>query len=380
MAKLEQYIVKGGKSLRLGYTTGSCAAAAAKAAAMMLLSGEKLFTVRLETPKGISLLLDLEDVSLEPGRFSCAVRKDAGDDPDVTDGLLVYASVTRSEREISLLGGAGIGRAERDGLPCEKGGHAINPEPRRQIIAALREVCKNAGYSGGLEVMIWVPEGERVAKKTFNPRLGIMGGISILGTTGIVEPMSEQALVDTIRAELRTRKAMGQRILVLAPGHYGEAFLRERLAFDIGEAALCSNYIGETLDYAAYLGFEAVLLVGHGGKLIKTAGGIMQTHSAVADCRMELLAAYAGVAGALPEQLVKLVRCVTIEDGNLLLREWGLLETTWRELGSRIHFHLNNRTRGGVPVEHIVFTHADGILSRSEGAEALLRQWREQKQ
>ena len=197
---MEEYIVKDGKKLRLGYTTGSCAAAAAKAAAYMLLTGRRKDTIDLLTPKGIRLHLTVEEIKITSSEVSCAIRKDSGDDPDATRGTLIFACVRKTDvPEILIDGGAGVGRVTKRGLDQPVGAAAINSVPRRMIEENVREVCALCGYDGGVSVVISVPEGEALAKKTFNPRLGIVGGISILGTTGIVEPMSEQALVDTIR-------------------------------------------------------------------------------------------------------------------------------------------------------------------------------------
>ena len=292
---MEEYIVKDGKKLRLGYTTGSCAAAAAKAAAVMLLTGRRLETVALLTPKGIRLELEVREVETGPGYVSCAIAKDAGDDPDVTNGALIFARVSRREEPgIVIDGGPGVGRVTKPGLDQPVGAAAINSVPRRMIRENLEEVCALADWSGGLEAVISVPEGERLAKKTFNPRLGIAGGISILGTTGIVEPMSDGALVGTIRAELSQRRAAGDRYVLLTPGNYGSEFIRDGLGLDPALAVQTSNFIGDALDLCRELGFSGALLVGHVGKLVKLAGGMLNTHSRWGDCRMEILAAHAG--------------------------------------------------------------------------------------
>ena len=207
---MEQYIEKDGKRLRLGYTTGSCAAAAAKAAAWMLLTGRRKETITLDTPKGIRLELAVREITMHADSVSCAIEKDSGDDPDVTKGTLIFASVRRTDEPgVHIDGGEGVGRVTKRGLDQPVGNAAINSVPRQMIRENVEEVMALTDSSGGLDVVISAPEGETLAKKTFNPRLGIVGGISILGTTGIVEPMSEAALVETIRVELRQRRAMG---------------------------------------------------------------------------------------------------------------------------------------------------------------------------
>ena len=273
-------IRSGVKLLRCGYTTGTCAALAAAGAVRLLLTGEAPERVRITTPKGWTVELPLEDAVLDGGEARCAVRKDAGDDPDVTDGCLVCAAVSRSEPGgIRIDGGAGVGRVTKPGLDQPMGAAAINSVPRRMITDAVKEVCDELGYSGGLSVVISVPGGEEIARRTFNPMLGIEGGISILGTSGIVEPMSEQAMIDTIELNLRQAAALepgsgGAKRLILTPGSYGESYLHAIRLDALGVPVVkCSNFIGEALDAAAIQGFSEVLLVGHVGKLVKLAGG-----------------------------------------------------------------------------------------------------------
>ena len=370
---MEEYIVKDGKKLRLGYTTGSCAAAAAKAAAVMLLTGRRLETVALLTPKGIRLELEVREVETGPGYVSCAIAKDAGDDPDVTDGALIFARVSRREEPgIVIDGGPGVGRVTKPGLDQPVGAAAINSVPRRMIRENLEEACALADWSGGLEAVISVPEGERLAKKTFNPRLGIAGGISILGTTGIVEPMSDGALVGTIRAELSQRRAAGDRYVLLTPGNYGSEFIRDGLGLDPALAVQTSNFIGDALDLCRELGFSGALLVGHVGKLVKLAGGMLNTHSRWGDCRMEILAAHAGAAGAPPERLGELLECAACDDALRILREAGVYRETLERVTRRAAFHLSARAGEDLEVGTVLFSKVYGILGRTENAEALL--------
>ena len=219
------YVIKQNKRLRCGYTTGSCAAGAAKAAALMLFSRHPVRQVSLMTPKGMELNLEILDISMEEGAVSCAVRKDGGDDPDATHGVLVYARVSVSKTPgISIDGGQGVGRVTRKGLQEPVGEAAINPVPRQMIREAVEKVCRDFEYGGGMSVVISIPEGVEIAKKTFNPRLGIEGGISVLGTSGIVVPMSEAALIASIRAEMSMLTASGHEYLIVTPGNYGETF------------------------------------------------------------------------------------------------------------------------------------------------------------
>ena len=374
---MEEYIVKDGKKLRLGYTTGSCAAAAAKAAAYMLLTGRRKDTIDLLTPKGIRLHLTVEEIKITSVEASCAIRKDSGDDPDATRGTLVFACVRKTDAPGVLIdGGAGIGRVTKRGLDQPVGAAAINSVPRRMIEENVREVCALCGYDGGVSVVISVPEGEALAKKTFNPRLGIVGGISILGTTGIVEPMSEQALVDTIRVELRQRRELGAEYVLLTPGNYGADFIRDSIGIDPRTAVLTSNFIGDALELSRELGFHGALLIGHIGKLVKLAGGMWNTHSKFGDCRMELLAAHAASLGLRPEKVSELLACVMCDDALRILKEEQLYDAVLTRLAGRIEFHLQHKC-GEMEVGAMVFSKEYGRLCQTGCAQALLQKIRE---
>lgn len=365
------------KKMRTGYTTGSCAAAAAKAAVCMLLSGEVIQQVRLMTPKGVELDLEVEQIQRRQHGVRCAVRKDSGDDPDVTNGIYVYAEVRKEpEPGIYLDGGEGIGRITKKGLEQPVGAAAINRVPRQMILEAVKEQSIRYGYQGGFSVIISAPEGKKLAAKTFNPRLGIENGISILGTSGIVEPMSEKALTDTIFLEMKMLKENGIDRCCVVPGNYGRDFLAEQLGVDTDQAVKCSNYIGETIDAAVNLEMRSLLLIGHIGKLIKVAAGVMNTHSRQADCRMEVLAAYAAAEGASAECVQAILSCITTTEALELLKEKGILSGVMERVMERIDFHLRHRAGGSLQVEAIVFSTEDGILGKTKRAEALLKEIR----
>ena len=371
---MEEYIVKGGKKLRLGYTTGSCAAAAAKAAAFMLLTGRRMERVTLLTPKGIRLELPVREIAMGPDAVSCAIEKDSGDDPDVTRGALIFAEVSRCEGEgVEIDGGVGVGRVTKPGLDQPVGAAAINSVPRRMIREAAEEVRALTDSREGLRVVISVPEGEALAKRTFNPRLGIVGGISILGTTGIVEPMSEQALVETIRVELRQRRESGAEYVLLTPGNYGSDFIREGLGIDPAIAVQTSNFIGDALEICRELGFRGAVLAGHIGKLVKLAGGMFNTHSKYGDCRMELIAAHAAAAGLGAERVGEILQCVSCDDALRILREADLCEQTMDRLMERIAFHLHAKAGEELEIGAITFSKAYGLLGQTAGADGLLR-------
>lgn len=362
-----QYIIKDNKKLRLGFTTGSCATAASKAAAHMLLTGEDIPYVSLMIPKGIKLHLEVLDIEKTTDSVSCAIEKDAGDDPDVTDKLWIYASVSKkAQRGIEIVGGKGVGVVTKPGLEQPVGTAAINKIPRKMITEELENICKECGYQGGLLVEISVPEGEKTAEKTFNPRLGIMGGISILGTTGIVEPMSETALLASIRVELNQQIQIGHRSLVITPGNYGREFLRENFPFDLESAIKCSNFVGDTIDMAVELGVENILFVAHIGKFIKVAGGIMNTHSRNADARMEILCANAAVAGVDASVLQQIMQEVTTEEGLRLLKDHGYLEKTMELVIEKVQYYLEKRSYGKCNMAVVLFSNEQGELGRTE--------------
>lgn len=357
--------------MRYGFTTGSCAAAAAKAAAYMLLTGKIKTEITIETPKGIPYTARLLDIKRREETVSCAVEKDGGDDPDVTTGALIYASVSfgeRGTRGVRIDGGAGVGRVTKPGLDQPVGNAAINRVPREMIEKEVMQVCGLTDYRGGLNVVISVPEGERLAEQTFNPRLGIVGGISILGTTGIVEPMSSQAILDTIRVELRQRRAQGFDYVAAAPGNYGLDFMKKAYGYDLDRSVKCSNFIGAAIDMAAELGFKKMLLTGHIGKLIKVAGGIMNTHSAEGDCRMELLAAFAVREGVEPEKVRAILDCAATEEAVRILGESGKRREVMDYAMERICFYLNKRAKGKMQIDCIMYANEFGELARSREA------------
>lgn len=374
--------------LRLGYTTGSCAAAAAKAAAWMLFGREEIRQVRLMTPRGIELYLDIENITRGEEYAECAVRKYSGDDPDVTDGLLVFARVQRMQgygrnlredtagvpERIIIEGGTGVGRVTRSGLEQEIGQAAINKVPRRMIRDEVLAVCEKHGYEGRVKVTVSIPGGEETAKKTFNPRLGIEGGLSVLGTTGIVEPMSEKALTDTIYLEMKMIHDSGSLRCFVTPGNYGSDFLRQELHARPKLCVRCSNYVGETIDFAKLLGMKGILLAGHMGKFIKLAAGVMNTHSRQADCRMEVLAAHAALAGASQAAVKKIMECITTSEAAAVLQKEGILEKVLQTVMERMEYYLRQRAGEDLEIEAYMFSGEDRITAKTSGADRMLEE------
>lgn len=370
----DYYVIRNQKKMRFGYTTGSCAAAACKGAVTMLLGKKTLREVDLMTPKGILLHLELIDIRMEENGVSCAVRKDAGDDPDTTNGILVYARAEKTDSgDVIIDGGTGVGRVTRPGLSQKIGEAAINPVPRSMILKSAREAADRFGYEGGLKITISVPNGAEIAGKTFNPRLGIEGGISILGTSGIVEPMSEKALVDSIRVEMRQRVAQGEEYLLVTPGNYGAGYLREHMTLPFERNMKCSNYVGETIDMAIDMGVKGILFVSHIGKFVKVAGGIMNTHSHSADARMEILASGAVRAGADLPCVRKILDAGTTDEAIDILYENGLLTSTMKLITEKIQFYLDHRSYEQILLGAVIFNNTYGYLGQTRDAAELIR-------
>ncbi|MDO5349115.1 MAG: cobalt-precorrin-5B (C(1))-methyltransferase CbiD [Lachnospiraceae bacterium] len=387
----DQYTYVNQKKLRKGFTTGSCGAAAALAAAVLLFEGEELNQVNLITPKGTELRIQIAEAESGAGFAQCGVIKDSGDDPDITNGAMVTVRISRQAEEeirtdgkwyldeqkdfsLFLRGGAGIGMVTRAGLSCPPGMWAINPVPRKMIFQQVAAVCRRCKVTGPVYITIEIPEGTRLAEKTFNPQLGILGGLSVLGTSGIVEPMSEGALIETIRLEIRQKAAEGVGNLLVVPGNYGERFVSEQMGLSLKDAVKCSNFIGNTLDIAVESGIEKLLLVGHAGKLLKIAAGVMNTHSSMADGRMECLAAYGAACGASQEMAQRILNCITVDEALGILEERdGLREAVMKMAMSRIDAHLKRRAGAGLQIGAVLFTNDRGILGATLQAEEMIR-------
>lgn len=395
----DKYIIKNNKRLRYGYTTGSCAAGATRGAVRMLLSGASLSEVELQTPKGITLNLQLHDITRGETHVSCAVQKDAGDDPDTTNGILVYAKVEKISAEaakniidnqntdskkviihssIILDGGVGVGRVTKPGLSQKVGEAAINPVPKAMILREAEEAAQEYDYEGYLKITISVPEGEEISKKTFNPRLGIMGGISILGTSGIVEPMSERALIASIQVEMKQHFFQGENYILVTPGNYGADYLREHMTIPFENNIKCSNYVGETIDMAIDMGVKGILFVAHIGKFVKVAAGIMNTHSHCADGRMEVLCASAIRAGGTLECAREILEAGTTDEALAVIDRYGILKQTMAIVMEKIQFYLDHRSYEQILLGAVVFSNVYGLLGQTRDALKLMEAIQEQ--
>lgn len=371
---------------RFGFTTGSCSAAAAKAAAYMLLTGKDKTEITIETPKGILFPAKIENINKHETYVSCSVTKDGGDDPDITTGAHIYAKVSfvddkyfenesnkiKAESKVIIEGGEGVGYVTKPGLDQPVGEAAINSVPRKMIIKEVSEIMELCDFKGTLVVRISVPEGVELAAKTFNPRLGIINGISILGTSGIVEPMSSEAILQTINTELRQKKALLYDYVPVSPGNYGLDFMKRTYDFDLDKSVKSSNFIGDTLDMAVKYQFKGLLLTGHIGKLVKIAGGMFNTHSKYGDCRMEIIAACAILSGANQSVARKILECVVTEDAVDVLMDAGIRDDVMNILLIKIMDQINKRTGDSIEIECMMYSNKHGMLAKTLGADSML--------
>lgn len=371
---MQDFVIIAGKKYRKGYTTGSCAAAASKAAATMLLRGGILESIEIDTPAGVRLKLPVTDVTVGEEAVKCCVVKDGGDDPDVTTGLKIYAEVRKRKQEgIFVSAGQGIGRVTQPGLKVEVGAPAINPVPMKMIRKEVGEVLKEGE---GVDILLSVPGGEEVAKRTYNPRLGIEGGISILGTKGIVEPMSEEAWKESLALELDMLSAKGRDTVVMVFGNYGEDFAENILEIPAEGVVKISNFVGYMLEAAAARGFKQVLLAGHMGKLIKVAAGIFHTHSRVADARMEILCAYAALEGADRDTVEAIYSCNTTDAAARIIRQKGL-EGIYRRVVEQISTRCERYVFQRLQVGSVLFNENNALLCMNEKAAGILQKIKE---
>lgn len=352
------------KSLREGVSTGSCMTAGAVASAIWQTTGKCPEVTAIEAPIGRTLYV--ETVPVEEN--TCMVIKDAGDDPDVTGGCQVITKVEifPENGPITFLGGEGIGTVTQDGLKISKGNPAINPVPRQMTEQHLRNIIGEKAA----RVTVSIPGGEELAKKTFNPRLGIVGGLSILGTTGIVRPMSEEAMKDSLLAELTMYKKQGFDSIVFVLGATGEQALKDYYG-EFGCVLQVSNYIGDMLDEACEMGFTRILIGGFVGKLVKVAGGTMNTHSHISDGRLETICTHAALAGADRETLRRILDCVTTRKAIEILEEKNLMEI-WKPMADRAADFCIKRTRNLSEVAIVFLDNQHKIMAESRNIQKVL--------
>lgn len=392
---MDQFIYKNQKKMALGITTGSCAALTARAAALHLMGFGPVRESSLMTPKGIRVTYPVILCSEQENEVEYSITKDSGDDPDVTNGTSICASVRRLSGEdgvpayafqsqrhpnLYLEGGEGVGRVTKPGLTQPVGYAAINETPRRMIFEAVADVLDAADENGTFLITVRIPEGKALAKKTFNPRLGIEDGISVLGTSGIIEPMSDKAIVDTTETLIRQRRDLGFETLLVTPGNYGQGYVTDYLGMDLSDSIKCSNFLGETIDLAVSYGFRKFLLVGNIGKIAKLSAGIMNTHSHTADCRWEIIAANAAVCGASPELLLKLEACITTEEMLKYLEEENLTEPVMARIMDRIEQVVSRRAGDAMLTGVYMFSENYGLLGMTAHADEIRKAVKEENE
>ena len=372
----DNYVYYNGRKLRKGFTTGTTATAATVAAIRTLLNQEPQETVTVHAANGKTAIFDVEQTDFDEQQASCAIKKDGGDDQDATDGTLIFAMVKlRDDNEIHLDGGKGVGRVTKEGLANKPGMPAINPTPRRVIKAAARE---ELGEKRGVDIVISVPEGERIAKLTYNPRLGIVGGISILGTSGVVTPMSESSWKHSISIEMNIHRKRGDNTIVLVPGNYGEDFAKDELGIPNAKIVQMSNFVGYVLHETQRLGFTKVLIVGDLGKMIKVAGGIFSTHSKDADARAEIMVANLALMGGVPTAFLrKINQCLTTISMIKMIDEAGY-QDVYQRIADTIKLRAEKllaHREPHVEIDAVIFSRESGFLAASKPFQEIKGEW-----
>ena len=347
----------------------------------MLLTKHKIDNINIDTPKGIPLTLKVKNIEINRNYAVCSIEKDGGDDIDATHTMDVFARaelVEKEEEKIIVTGGIGVGIVTKKGLSVEVGKHAINPVPMKMIRSEVQKVLNANNYifkDKSLKITIFAPKGVEIAKKTFNPRLGIVGGISILGTTGIVEPMSEDGWKKSLSIELEMKKAQGLDKIILVPGNHGEEFVREHLNIDMHNCVRMSNFVGYMLNEARRIGFKKILMAGQIGKFIKISAGIFNTHSKVCDARNEIMIANLAIMGADLDLLNKINECVTAEGAVEIIDQSEYTEI-YNILCDKCKEKAEQYLHNEVEVEVYMFRMDKSLLGKSKKADLLMEAFR----
>ena len=361
-----EFVFYNGKKLRKGYTTGSCATAAASAAAYFLFHDKAYEEIKIELPNKEKIMIPIHSIEVKKDGCQAFVVKDGGDDVDATDGMLIGVEVTRNTtNQLIIEGGVGIGRVTEIGLQLPVGEAAINSVPRKMIERSVRKII---GSNIGARITVFAPEGEEIAKQTMNRRLGIQGGISILGTTGIVTPMSEEGWKQSISLELEMKKSQGYNSVILCPGNYGETFALKTLKLNETRIVSMSNFVGYVLKEIQRLKFEKVLMVGHLGKLIKVSAGIFSTHSRDADARAEILVANLALLGMPVTQLQQIEQCLTTEAAGEIIAQAGY-EAVYQIIAQKVKKRSEGLLKYRKPepsIEVVLFYYQRGYLASTK--------------
>lgn len=352
------------KKMRSGITTGTCAAAATKAAILTWLEQEPTI-VEVVSPQGTKITVPIDSYTKIENGGKATVIKDGGDDPDVTHGTTVLVTVQIEENtDIILKAGIGVGTMTKPGLSVPVGQPAINPGPRKMIMTAVQEVLPK-GY--GANIIVSIPDGERLAKRTLNPTLGIVGGLSIIGTTGIVEPMSEEAFKNSLSPQINMVKALGYDQVVFCPGKIGQDIAINRYGIAKETVIQTSNFMGHMLESAVQYDMKKVLLFGHLGKLVKVAAGIFHTHNRMADGRMETLAAYMAAAGAPQQAILEILACTTTEATMPIIASYHL-EAVYTKLAAKASERAMRYVFGDLTIGTVIVTLQGDILGFDDNA------------
>ena len=385
---IDEFVYVDGKKYRRGYTSGSCACGATKAALIMHLEKRNINEVRIGTPKGVDLDLKIDNISRGKDWVQCSVKKDGGDDIDATHGMDIFARLElvqadqvpdfRSDLDSDYLfitSGQGIGRVTKKGLDIRPGRPAINRVPLKMILKEVQETLDEAGldiydYLGGRKILvtIFAPQGQEIAKRTFNSNLGIEGGISIIGTTGIVEPMSDEGWKKALSAELAIKRAEGREAIILVPGNIGRDIMAKSYGADLDGIVKMSNFIGYMLMETKRLGFKRVIVGGHIGKLIKLSGGITNSHSRVADARREIMVANLALLGAPLELLKEIDACLSTDAMVDIIRKAGysqVFKVLADKAASKAKVYMRLGQEDHMDIEVYLFSMDGSLLAKS---------------
>ncbi|MGP1541174.1 cobalt-precorrin-5B (C(1))-methyltransferase CbiD [Peptostreptococcus stomatis] len=386
---MDEFVYVDGKKYRRGYTSGSCACGATKAALIMHLEKRNINEVRIGTPKGVDLDLKIDNISRGKDWVQCSVKKDGGDDIDTTHGMDIFARLElvqadqvpdfRSDLDSDYLfitSGQGIGRVTKKGLDIRPGRPAINRVPLNMILKVVQETLDEAGldiydYLGGRKILvtIFAPQGQEIAKRTFNSNLGIEGGISIIGTTGIVEPMSDEGWKKALSAELSIKRAQGRETIILVPGNIGRDIMAKSYGADLDGIVKMSNFIGYMLMETKRLGFKRVIVGGHIGKLIKLSGGITNSHSRVADARREIMVANLALLGAPLELLKEVDACLSTDAMVDIIRDAGyskVFKVLADKAASKAKVYMRLGQEDHMDIEVYLFSMDGSLLAKSQ--------------
>lgn len=386
---IDEFVYVDGKKYRRGYTSGSCACGATKAALIMLLEKRNINEVRIGTPKGVDLDLKIDNIGRGKDWVQCSVKKDGGDDIDATHGMDIFARLElvqadqvpdfRSDLDSDYLfitSGQGIGRVTKKGLDIRPGRPAINRVPLNMILKVVQETLDEAGldiydYLGGRKILvtIFAPQGQEIAKRTFNSNLGIEGGISIIGTTGIVEPMSDEGWKKALSAELSIKRAEGRESIILVPGNVGRDIMAKSYGADLDGIVKMSNFIGYMLMETKRLGFKRVIVGGHIGKLIKLSGGITNSHSRVADARREIMVANLALLGAPLELLKEVDACLSTDAMVDIIRDAGyskVFKVLADKAASKAKVYMRLGQEDHMDIEVYLFSMDGSLLAKSQ--------------